>query len=288
MRENPYQGINAHLNSMLQTPGNDQQTAIWPAFHGQHIFHIVDALNLQFSGRYIAYGEQSLQTRGFDYGGGIELHRPVPDVSIYQRSIIGETLTATALAPTWEASVAEVFELVPQPRAVVIRETAVQGKLGRVVTRIELLSPSNKQGGGNYESYVVKRAEAVETGVPLIEIDYLHEAPPLITKLPVYPEHPEAYPYWIIVTDPRPNWSKGRAKGYGFGVNEQIKSIPIPLADDEGIVFDLNALYQHTFQAGLWGTLIDYSQEPERFETYSADDQEIIRKVAANVTTRND
>lgn len=244
MRENPYRGVNAHLNSMLQTPDTDEQTAIWPSFRSAHIGHVLFALNDYLAEKYIAFNEASLCI--------------------------------------------EYAEPIPRPRAIVIREV-VQKKLGRAVTRIELLSPSNKQGGSNYESYWVKRAEAVETGVPLIEIDYLHESPPLINKLPVYPEHPEAYPYSVIVTDPRPNWSKGRVKFYGFGVNEPIKAIPVPLAGDEGIVFDLNALYQHTFQAGLWGTLIDYSQEPERFETYSADDQALIRKLmAAAITTRND
>jgi len=282
MRENPYPGINAHLNSLLQTPGSLAQTAIWPSFHSQHIAHIVDFLNELLPDHYLALGEQSLQTRDLDMGGAIEVRRPVPDVSIYRRGEATGELAVAIFTPTWEGRVVDVFEPIPQPKAAIIRELLPQGKLGDIVTRIELLSPSNKPGGANYTSYVAKRVEAIETGVPLVEIDYLHESRSVILQLPVYPQR-NAYPYAMIVSDPRPNWADGKVRVYGFGVRDAIRSFPLPLAHDENLVLDLNPVYHHTFRAGRWGDLIDYGDEPERFETYRADDQEYIRIVTKKV-----
>ena len=194
--------------------------------------------------------------------------------------------TALLLEPTWQASVADVMELVKQPLAAVIRQLR-QGKLGGIVTRIELLSPSNKKRGGQSDSYRIKRAEALDTGIPLVEIDYLHELPSLIRKLPRYPTHTDAYPYNLIVSDPRPNWSDGQVRVYGFNVSQSIKQFPIPLADDETLIFDLNTVYQHSFQAGRWGNLLDYTAEPERFNTYSPADQQVISTLMAQHTPGN-
>lgn len=283
MSDNAYAGVNAHLNSSLQAAGTLNQPSIWPGFHGQHVTHIADALNAQLPGQYFAISEQSFQTRGLDVLGETDTQYPKPNVSVFHHGAapsMAVAPTAAALTPTWEAALAEVIDLTDQPRAVVIRELVPQHKLGRVVTRIELLSPSNKPGGSGYESYAIKRANAIAEGIPLIEIDYLHEDPPIITKMPVYPHDAASYPYAIIVSDPRPEWMRGRMRVYGFGVDEPIKRFPLPLLEDEMLVFDLNAVYQHTFQAGRWGDiLVDYQQEPERFHTYSTADQDKIRAI---------
>ncbi len=284
MRENPYPGINAHLNSLLQTPGTRDQTAIWPSFHSNHIAHIEDVLNERLPDHYLALGEQSLQTRDLDMGGAVEVRHPVPDVSVYQRTeSVSPAGAAVLMTPTWEGRVVDVFEPMPQPNAVVVRELLPQGKLGNIVTRIELLSPSNKPGGSCYTSYAVKRTEAVDTGVPLVEIDYLHESPSPVLQLPVYPSAAKAYPYSIVVSDPRPNWSEGKVRVYGFGLPDAIRAFPLPLANDESLAFDLNPVYQHTFRAGRWGDLLNYQVEPERFETYRADDCEFIRIVMSKL-----
>jgi hypothetical protein len=119
--------------------------------------------------------------------------------------------------------------------------------------------------------------------VPLIEIDYLHESPSVVSRLPHYPTHPRSYPYSILVTDPRPVWNQGSLRAYGFGVGEILRMFPLPLAGDEMLFFDLNPVYARTFLGGRWGTFFDYTDEPERMHTYRADDQAAIRAVMAIV-----
>jgi hypothetical protein len=276
MHENPYLGINAHLNSSLQAPGELYQPALWPTFHGQHITNIVESLNAQLPSHYIAFGEQSLQVRGVD-DDLPPSEKPKPDVSIFQRGVgQGPVAVAEAVTPTWEAELADVVELVPQPRAAVVRELLPQRKIGRIVARIELLSPSNKPGSPNHPAYAARRAECLDERVPLVELDYLHETPPVV-GLPRYPTHPDSFPYHLVVSDPRPDWSRGKVRVYSFKVGDPITKLPLPLAKDEGLVFDLDAVYQHTFQAGRWGDILDYNVEPERFATYRADDQTRIK-----------
>ena len=45
------------------------------------------------------------------------------------------------------------------------------------ITRIELLSPSNKPNGSHYQKYISKRQYTLRSQLNLVEIDYLHENP---------------------------------------------------------------------------------------------------------------
>jgi hypothetical protein len=281
---NPYPGIDAHVNSMLQTPSTPEQPAIWHSFHTQHITHIMDALNAQIMPQFIALGEQSLQTRGYDTGGQVEIMSPVPDVTIFQQTPVAIALPPqTAVQPKWRARLAEVLEPIPQPRAILIREMLPQSRLGQIVARIELLSPSNKPGGSHYQGYNARRISAIDTGVPLIEIDYLHEQRSPELRLPRYPQVPDAYPYHVLINDPRAGWDAGEVQAFSFHLNEPLTSFPLPLPGVEGVVFDLNAAYQHSLTVGPWRTIVDYTQPPERFDTYSADDQAFIRQMMAQI-----
>lgn len=46
LKQNPYPGVHAHLNSWLQTPRTKEQPALFPAFHSRHIAYICDFLFL--------------------------------------------------------------------------------------------------------------------------------------------------------------------------------------------------------------------------------------------------
>jgi hypothetical protein len=278
-----YPGIDAHVNSMLQTPGTPHQPAMWHSFHHDFIAFFTAMLNTRIRPHYVARSELSLQTRGRDFGSGVEILRPIPDVTVFQRAP-GAAMTATAIAaPRWRARLADILDPIPQPFAVIIYEQLGQAKPGRAVARIELLSPTNKPRGSHYQGYAVKRVTALETGIPLIEIDFLHESPPLIRQLGQYPDDEESYPYHILVSDPRPDWGSGEAQDYSFRVNEAIALFSLPLAKDDSIVVDLKPVYQQTLVAGSWEDDVDYTQPPERFDTYSADDQAFIRQMMAQI-----
>lgn len=118
------------------------------------------------------------------------------------------------------------------------------------VTRIELLSPANKPAGSHYLLYLRKRIETLQSGLRLVEIDYLHTIRPVIRRIPSYPDRAHgAYPYTITVTDPRPDPEEGEMKVYGFGVLDPLPVIEIPLANSDTVALDMGAVYQTTFNS---------------------------------------
>ncbi len=281
--QNRYLGINPHLNSLLQTPGTPEQPALWMTFHNRHITHICDFLNQQLPTHYMALSEQSLQTRGIEPGGDIVIRNLEPDVSIFRQSSGQAVAVAMSPIPVWQGKLIRMIEPVRRLTAVVVREVEKPGILGQLVARIELLSPANKRGGSDYRAYLIRRSEAIQSNLPLIEIDYLHEIPSLLPDLPLYPHEINAYPYSIAVHDPRPMWEEGESRVYGFHVDEKIAPFLLPLAEDDALIFDLTPVYQHTFENGRWANLVDYSVLPARFETYSLADQTRIHQKMASI-----
>lgn len=286
MNSNPFRGVNPHLNSLLQTPGGEERSSLWPTFHSTHINHLADFLNQQLPLHYTAYSEQSLQVRGVEWGDELIVRRPRPDVTVFRQSVGPPSSVSSVLAspPTWEAPIASVVEPLKRPVAVVIRMVEPDSVLGRVVARIELLSPSNKPGGSEAAAYDDRRVETLESGVPLIEIDYLHETRSVIADVPIYSSDDGAVPYLIAVSNPRPSWEEGWVVVYGFGVDQPIATVPLPLADNDMLVFKFDEVYQHTFQARRYHNLLDYTQLPTRFHTYSAKDQVVIQQRMAEMT----
>jgi Protein of unknown function (DUF4058) len=149
------------------------------------------------------------------------------------------------------------------------------------VTRIELLSPGNKPPGTHYLQYLVKRTETLESGINLVELDYLHETRSPIRVIPSYPDHePDAYPYVILVSESRPMLAEAQMAVYGFFVDELIPTVTIPLAGQDTITIDFGVVYNVTFSRNrYYGTVaVDYGVLPVRFDSYSETDQQRIRE----------
>ncbi len=273
LKENPYRGVNAHLNSALQN-----EFSGWLPFHAAHIDDLFRELDRQLPPRYEAVLEQSLQIREFHPETGERIRYPVPDVSIYETepsAAQSEGPRGVAATPTLTLAALETLEdRESYVTAVVIRDI----RSGSLVTRIELLSPTNKPPGDGFLHYVAKRDATLKAGTVLVEIDYLHESRPVIRRLPSYPDRqPGSTPYSIILTDPRPTLAQGVTQVYGFGVDDPIPVIDIPLAGDEALTFDFGVPYQRTFEVRYFYSRADYAQEPVNFDRYSEADQARIR-----------
>lgn len=280
--KNQYRGVNPHLQSLLQTPGTPEAPSLYPGFHSQHVINIAEFLNANLPRQYIARAEQSLQIYSLsDWDIPAREGPQRPDVTLYRRAETPGQLTAPAAvaAPTWQATVAETVDLAPEDQlmAVVIYRIEAHRRLGTPVAQLELLSPANKPGGRHSASYRQKRAKMLEGGLPLVEIDYLHEQMSPLIGLPVYPHDSDAYPFTVAVSDPRPSLAEGRARVYGFNVDVSVPVINVPLDDDNSIPFNFDEVYQYTFERGRWGEEVDYEQLPARFESYSRADQARIR-----------
>lgn len=281
--KNPYPGINPHLNSMVQTPSTDEQPSLWTAFHAAHIIFVMESLNVELPTNYVAISEHSLQSRGEDSEGGLVISRPEPDITIFRQSSGTAIAEMEAIKPTWQLKIDEAIDPEDRMTAVVVRKLTGQSTIGMPVLRIELLSPPNKPGGTHYSAYRSRRTEAIESNIPLVEIDYLHASVSPIVGLPRYPQRANAYPYTIAVHDNRPTWREGWTLVYGFRVGETIPKLWLPLDGENNIRFDFDPPYQHTFERGRWGQLIRMDMKPLRFETYAPIDQETIESQMAAI-----
>jgi len=179
-----------------------------------------------------------------------------------------------------EKSLIEIFD--DNPLTSVVIYEIEDGKIpGKAVTRIELLSPANKPGQGqHYRQYMAKRAQALRSGLFLVEIDYLHETRPIIPTLPSYIDHKKgAYPYLVLISNPHPKPEDGLIDIYGIRVDEPLPTYNIPLIDRETVPLDLSAAYNQTFEnARMMQVIVDYELLPERFDTYTTEDQARIRE----------
>jgi hypothetical protein len=268
--------VNPHLNSFLQNdPEND-----WESFHSTHITHLMEALDATLPQGYACMAEKSLQiTRDSDESESTR-SRSKADVLIYStgsmRSAVPTSATMLSV-PFAEMSLAELDDPDEALMGLVIYKITSTRRIP--VTRLELLSPGNKPGGAHFQQYWHKRRESLRSEVNVVEIDYLHQFPPVVRHLPSYADGDEnAYPFMIIVSHPHPAYETGKARFFGSWVDMLLPRFQLPLMDSETIPFDLNSIYDRTCLSNrIFREAMDYSQLPLAFERYSPADQERIR-----------
>lgn len=284
--KNQYVGINAHLHSHWQAAGE------WHEFHTAYIVDLTKALKRQLRPLgYTAGIESSLQIRRMDQFDS----RPASDIGIYDfdpvragrspMQTIGSGVTSSIYdlvldLPALVESEAEVAEY----RAIAIYEVRATKERGEPVAWIEILSPANKPGGRHDVEYREKRDKLFDSALVFVEIDFLHESPPTFNTIPTYyaPKQqpvfdPNAHPYHVIVIDPRPMFTQGKAHLYHFDVEMPIPQITVPLSGDDTVTVDLQSPYNRTLEETLFTSeFVDYTQFPQNFDRYSPADQQRI------------
>jgi hypothetical protein len=270
--KNQYRGINAHLHSLWQSEGG------WNNFHNPHIAQLAGALKgrLRLMG-YTATIENSVQIRRVDE----YTRRPKSDITIYDlnpahypqmRTPSAQSMTGVVLPLP---QVLEDNPISEKPYSAIAIFPQEYVRDATPVAWIELLSPANKRPGDDANSYIQKRGDLLESGIVFVEIDYLHETSPTLSRVPNYSRllSVPAHPYRIIVLDPRPEVDEGRASFNEFDVDSPIPPVAIPLNGDDVLTFDFDAPYQKQFEEIFYGDDVDYTQLPPNFDRYSPDDQ---------------
>lgn len=185
--------------------------------------------------------------------GIVEHHRPRP------RRDSEEGGTATLVADELSVTVTELDETFTE-RFIEIRDYSTGGRL---ITVIEVLSPSNKRDPLSRKLYLKKRSELDQAGVHLVEIDLLRAAPHL-DRLPKG-DHPEVAesPCLVTVTRHNPDDGSRHIGMYGAPLRQRLPVVSIPLRPaDNDVLLDVQAVLNDAYERGGYD-ILDYSQPPQ-------------------------
>ncbi len=239
-------------------PGMDpyiEVRGLWRDFHARLVTRIIDALEEVLPTKYRVRAEQREIIELVEEEG--KRDRSIyPDVGVtgpLPRPPAGEGGVATAepttASPplTLRAFVAEQF----RERFVEILTTEPERRL---VTCIEVLSPSNKRHGStSREQYLRKRQALLLGEANLVEIDLLRggERMPMLDPLP-------NSPYYLLVG----RWNQeARCQVWPASYLRGLPPIPIPLDQpDPDVRLDLQPMVDAIYERSRYGLDIDYTK----------------------------
>jgi hypothetical protein len=131
----------------------------------------------------------------------------------------------------------------------------IDSKRNKVITVIELFSPSNKEGNDR-EKYLTKRREYLAAGVNLVEIDLLRSG----ARTPMGEPIPAPTDYCILMCRAE---EYPKATVWPFTVREPIPIFPVPLRTENGsVLLDLRPCLDRAYDEAGYASQIDYSQPP--------------------------
>jgi hypothetical protein len=167
-----------------------------------------------------------------------------------------------------QAAVATIEEVeVARPLVVVLARRRTEGFVEiveagtgeRVITTIEVLSPSNKRPGEGRDEYRRKLRTLKVGRVSLVEIDLLRAGKRGLAVPVARVPKPHRATYQVCV---RRGWRPEEAEVYPAPLRERLPTIRIPLREsDADVPLGLQALLQLAYRNGRYDT-IDYRAEP--------------------------
>jgi hypothetical protein len=127
----------------------------------------------------------------------------------------------------------------------------------RLVTLVDVVSPTNKTTAAGRQAYLVKRKDAKNAGASLVEIDLVMQGQPMLDY------SREGLPEWDhAVTVTRASQPE-RYEIYTATVQKKLPKFRLPLAaDDRDTVLDLQATFARCFDQGNFAAQVNYQRDP--------------------------
>jgi len=232
-------------------PGMDPyvEGSTWMNFHGQFCAEIARQLSPKLRPRYVALLTERFVT-DFPEGLAITTASLSPDVGAVENVPwpSGASQPGTLTAPL------HLTTVVPESVrhfSVEIRDRAEH----RLVTSIEVLSPTNKHGDG-YEEYRQERDRVLRSSAHLLEIDLLRHG----QRVPMIDPLPQA-PYFVFLSRPE---TRPVIDVWPIHLDQSLPLVPVPLlAGDPDTSLDLQTAFSNIYDICSYDIIIDYSGDPE-------------------------
>lgn len=236
-------------------PGMDpylEDPQLWRGFHQRLIVYLADFLGPNLQPRYITAVEERVFVEGPD-------REIIPDVWMRSRKNVQPPSSDSGGVAVLDAEAPEVVEVPPLEVAEAYLAILDRQSGQKVVTVIEVVSPTNKYEGPGRRSYLAKQKEVLSSDVHLVEIDLLRTGPHVLA-VPEYAARSRG-PYDQLLCVNRCAGMRARYELYPRRLRQPLPRIGIPLAEpDPDVVLDLQAVFAHTYDAGSYGQRIVYTQ----------------------------
>ena len=182
----------------------------------------------------------------------------VPGVRAVEYPKSGQTReTGVAVVDADPAMKVKPFEEATTERFIGIRDYSTGGRL---VTVIEVLSPSNKERGRSRDAYLKKREELHDAHVNLVEIDLLRTKES-IDAIP-RAELPDEYHTPYLVTVSREDSMGREYEIYKAPLDRRLPIIRVPLRpSDDDVILAIQPLVNDAYDRGGYD-IIDYKKPP--------------------------
>ena len=247
--ENPFPGMNPYLEDSL----------IWPGFHNRLIANMADNLGTRVPDNYRVDIQERTEVVTISDPSSEPTFR-IPDARVTDTSGISQFELAPAYAGAAATVVAPpengvAVKVARQEEARVTYLYVQRTPDWKVVTVVEVLSPTNKTPGEGRLNYLHKREEIFASGVSLVEIDLLRGGPPMPLQTVVSPSH-----YRILVSR---GWERPDAVLYPFNVRQAIPKFTLPLSpDDDEPEVNLGPIVNALHHAARYAQVARYANLP--------------------------
>ncbi len=235
----------------MSFPGMDpylENPAIWPSVHSRLIVYLCDQLQPFLRPRYVA----TIRERVFVEGPRREavpdvlLKRSRSDVEAGGVAVLEEDAPVLVRVP--ELEIHETYV------AIVDRQSGQ-----RVVTVIEVVSPTNKFSGPGRDSYLAQQREVRSSPTHLIEIDLLRHGPHVVAVAEWAARGRGDYTSLVCVN--RAGGLRDTFELYLRGLRGRPPRVRVPLADvDPDVVLDLQTVLAQAYDAGHYRELLRYDR----------------------------
>lgn len=230
-------------------PGMDpyiESSGYWSEFHTSMVVAIRDELNARLPPGFAATVDVYVWLESSEPGRSEQLREP--DVYVTEEPGRPRGTAAAAVADP---------ETIVLPRTGTRRRRYVKIEdlsANRVVTVIELLSPSNKELGADRQRYLAKRDEYLANRLSLVEIDLLRGG----RRLPLSDPQPRVVDYYIMVCRA---WQYPQAGFYRFSMRDPLPDLRVPVVESlSDVVLSLRACMDRVYDGARYAAKLRYSE----------------------------
>jgi hypothetical protein len=241
---------------------------IWPDFHDRFAAQMSADLNGLLPIPYYARLEMRPEVGIVEDGG--YTRRIVPDVTVVRHPQPQPGAGGVAVMDRPKAALSRSFTVTvhAEPIRHAFVEIRDPSRGHKLITLIEIVSPSNKRPGPDRRAYLQKKREVLDSDANLVEIDLLRDGERLLANLYLDEAINQLNPppaYLVLINRAWPR--VGDAMDYEvFPVvlTEALPCIPVPLRQGQAEVpLDLQYAFQRAYDGGPYRRgAIDYGRPP--------------------------